>query len=225
MAEIILNADIQTKNATTQLNKLIDSIQKIGTELNKIQSNKLDFDKVCQGIEKVATSLTKLHSSLKSTESTATAASTASAGLGNTVASIVSVFSLMTEIISYFEQKEDEIHQKIIDTGIAAIDQIAKLISLKSELQATTAGTAEFDEVSSRLVETLSLTADAFSSTKNDAEAYKNELLELTDAQLLVRRGEIQAAIDAAKEKLNISNKALSFHCFSLFCLCYLQTI
>ena len=200
MAEIILNADIQTKNATTQLNKLIDSIQKIGTELNKIQSNKLDFDKVCQGIEKVATSLTKLHSSLKSTESTATAASTASAGLGNTVASIVSVFSLMTEIISYFEQKEDEVRQKIIDTGIAAIDQIAELGNLKSELQATTAGTAEFDEVSSRLVETLSLTADAFSSTKNDAEAYKNELLELTDAQLLVRRGEIQAAIDAAKK-------------------------
>lgn len=225
MAEIILNADIQTKNATTQLNKLIDSIQKIGTELNKIQSNKLDFDKVSKGIEKVATSLTKLHSSLKSTESTATAASTASAVLGNTVASLVSVFSLMTEIISYFEQKEDEVRQKIIDTGIAAIDQIAELGNLKSELQATTAGTAEFDEVSSRLVETLSLTADAFSSTKNDAEAYKNELLELTDAQLLVRRGEIQAAIDAAKEKLNISNKALSFHCFSLFCLCYLQTI
>ena len=68
MAKIILNVELQAKNATAELNKLITSIRGIGTELNKIQPNKdltKQLNALARALNSVSTNTKKVSAAKK----------------------------------------------------------------------------------------------------------------------------------------------------------------
>lgn len=68
MAKIVLNVELQAKNATAELNKLITSIRGIGTELSKIQPNKdltAQLNALARALNSVSTNVKKVTAAKK----------------------------------------------------------------------------------------------------------------------------------------------------------------